>query len=239
MVQLPRHTTIRGPAFIRLLAGLTDADLHPPKPLPSERLSEWLDLNHAIALSAALDGNPGMTASDDASPTDAIGQADCARVRDALADAIVADRAFTDIGAHQARDYAFFRQRYLALQQAMETGIGQLRARLRDRLALASTDLARLAAVDAVMERALSRRERILLSRATTLLGRHFERLQRTGQETADGPREPPPDPPTTTPGAWLEIFRKDMQAALLAELDVRLHPIEGLLAALRTQPRA
>ncbi|KRA02008.1 DUF3348 domain-containing protein [Achromobacter sp. Root565] len=37
------------------------------------------------------------------------------------------------------------------------------------------------------------------------------------------------------TPGAWLDTFRADMRAVLLAELDVRLQPVEGLLAALRT----
>jgi hypothetical protein len=37
-------------------------------------------------------------------------------------------------------------------------------------------------------------------------------------------------------PNAWLDVFRKDMQSVLLAELDVRLQPVEGLLAALRTR---
>jgi len=37
------------------------------------------------------------------------------------------------------------------------------------------------------------------------------------------------------TPGAWLEVFRKDMHGVLLAELDVRFLPLEGLLAALRS----
>ena len=32
----------------------------------------------------------------------------------------------------------------------------------------------------------------------------------------------------------WLETFRKDMRSVLLAELDVRLQPVEGLLATLR-----
>lgn len=40
---------------------------------------------------------------------------------------------------------------------------------------------------------------------------------------------------PAITPGAWLDTFRVDMRAVLLAELDVRLQPVEGLLAALRT----
>jgi len=46
--------------------------------------------------------------------------------------------------------------------------------------------------------------------------------------------RETPPAA-AVTPGAWLDTFRADMRAVLLAELDVRLQPVEGLLAALRT----
>ncbi|MCC8446692.1 DUF3348 family protein, partial [Xanthomonas translucens] len=36
--------------------------------------------------------------------------------------------------------------------------------------------------------------------------------------------------------GAWLDVFRQDMQHVLRAELDIRFHPIEGLLAALRSR---
>lgn len=46
--------------------------------------------------------------------------------------------------------------------------------------------------------------------------------------------RETPPAV-AVTPGVWLDTFRADMRAVLLAELDVRLQPVEGLLAALRT----
>ena len=34
----------------------------------------------------------------------------------------------------------------------------------------------------------------------------------------------------------WLDVFRKDAQDVLLAELDFRFQPVEGLLDALRTQ---
>ncbi|MDH1520689.1 DUF3348 domain-containing protein [Achromobacter mucicolens] len=43
------------------------------------------------------------------------------------------------------------------------------------------------------------------------------------------------PPAPAINAGAWLDTFRADMRAVLLAELDVRLQPVEGLLAALRT----
>ena len=84
----------------------------------------------------------------------------------------------------------------------------------------------RLAEVDAVMERALSPRERSLLGTVPALLGKHFERLRRAELDTLTGGHPA---------GAWLEIFRKDAQSVLLAELDLRFQPVEGLLAALRT----
>jgi hypothetical protein len=109
--------------------------------------------------------------------------------------------------------------------------------------------MARLAVVDAVMERALSERERNLLAAVPVLLAGHFERLRAAEQatlaaaesaeaaESADAARSSAASTPAApTPGAWLNVFRKDMQSVLLAELDVRLQPVEGLLAALRTR---
>jgi hypothetical protein len=95
--------------------------------------------------------------------------------------------------------------------------------------------MCRLAEVDAVMERALSPRERSLLATVPALLGGHFERLRKAEQETLADARASE-DAPTIAPGAWLNVFRKDMQSVLLAELDLRFQPVEGLLAALRTR---
>ncbi|MFT4267926.1 MAG: DUF3348 family protein, partial [Xenophilus sp.] len=96
------------------------------------------------------------------------------------------------------------------------------RGGLRDALAARSPALARLAAVDAVMERALAAREQALLGALPARLQKHFERLRREA-----GPEAPP--------SAWLPAFRRDLQALLLAELDFRLQPLEGLMQALRT----
>lgn len=114
--------------------------------------------------------------------------------------------------------FAPYRQHYLNQQRAMQTASGRLRGRLRDMLARQSPAKARLAEVDAVMEATLSPREHSLLAKVPVLLGVHFERLRDAGSDDA-----------------WLEVFRRDMQSLLLAELDLRFQPIEGLLAALRT----
>ncbi len=230
-METPERAAVSGPTFIRLLARLSDTDISPPGQALSDRLSQWIDWNHAVVLSTALDARPAET---DSEAHDSADADDCARVRAALIQAIVSDRALRvpEDGVDETPvDPGFFRQRYLMLQQSMEAGSGRLRERLRDRLAQGPADMARLAAVDAVMERALGRRERALLSTVPALLGQHFERL-RGG---APGPDDAATgDMPVAASDAWLDVFRRDMRNVLLAELDVRLQPAEGLLAALR-----
>ncbi|RDK02722.1 DUF3348 domain-containing protein [Paraburkholderia lacunae] len=246
MVQAPQRTAFSGPTLIRLLARLTDVDVPESTQSLSDRLSQWLGWTDAIALSSALNGAPPAVASG----ARAFGNAEeneCARVRTSLAHAIAGDSAFAGARrrgparapvqgapADAAVDYAVFRQRYLSLQQEMETGIGNLRGRLRQILAARTPAMTRLAVMDAVMERALSPREQNLLAAVPGLLAAHFERLRQAGQDTpADA--QASGDAAAVTPGAWLDVFRKDMQSVLLAELDLRFQPVEGLLAALRT----
>ncbi|SAK45627.1 hypothetical protein AWB80_00934 [Caballeronia pedi] len=225
-----KRTAFSGPALVRLLAHFADLDVHEPAESLSDRLSQWLGWTDAIALSTALATDPPAVPAARSAPRDM--DEDCARVRTSLASALAREEAAArrrhraPVQASQEEppvDYADFRQRYLSLQQAMDTDIGALRTRLRSMLAARSPDMARLAVVDAVMEQALSARERSLLTNVPALLGKHFERLKRA--HAADE---------TSAPGAWLDLFRKDLQSVLLAELDVRFQPIEGLLAALR-----
>jgi Protein of unknown function (DUF3348) len=245
MVQVPQRTALSGPALIRLLARLTDLDVPESSQSLSDRLSQWLGWTDAIALSTALNGHsPAVGAG--ARAASRAEEQECVRVRSSLASAITSDSTFAperqrragqlqrEIASAQAPiDYAVFRQRYLSMQQSMETGVGNLRSRLRAMLAARTPAMARLAVVDAVMERALSPRERSLLASVPELLGGHFDRLCQAEQEVqARG--EANGDSPVITSGTWLDVFRKDAQSVLLAELDVRFQPAEGLLAALR-----
>ena len=254
MVTPPQRTALSGPTLIRLLARLTDADVAESRKPLSERLIEWFGWTDAIALSTALSGN-GQTRSgaraQASAPVGSPGQAEadeCARVRTSLGEAIAADSAFAQArrrtGMHAPpavcdasadMDYAFFRQRYQSMQQSMETAIGALRGRLRAALATRSPEANRLAVLDAVMERVLSVREHNLLATVPGLLAGHFVRLRESEQQLIEAARAAGPVA-TVTPGAWLSAFRDDMRCVLLAELDVRLQPVEGLLAALRTR---
>lgn len=220
-----QRTPIPGPTFIRLLARIADTAVPAAGPALGERLGQWIDWTRAVTLAGALDGRvPAPVA--DAPAFDPAVADEVASARTTLAAAIGSGLPDATAGA-ECPDFAPYRQHCLAMQRAMQAATGRLRGRLRDLLAQRSPELARLAEVDAVMELVLSPREQRLLASVPVLLGEHFERL-----------RPAAPDPATTAgsaPAAWRDVFNRDMHGVLLAELDVRFHPIEGLLAALRT----
>lgn len=224
MAKTAQRTPVPGPAFIRLLARLAQSTLSSTGPALSDRLSEWVDWTRAVTLSKALDGRlpPAVEGPD----FDADEDADCQRIRAALEVTIVQEPDFSSAvrrpvdaeGAQAPAEYTAYRERYLTVQRSMLGATSRLRGRLRDMLTRTSPELARLAEVDALMEQTLSAREHSLLAKVPVLLGVHFERLRDAGSDDA-----------------WLGVFRRDMQSLLLAELDLRFQPIEGLLAALRT----
>ncbi|SSW67418.1 DUF3348 domain-containing protein [Achromobacter agilis] len=256
MLQAPQRTGLSGPTLIRLLTRLTDVDVPESRQSLSDHLSQWLGWTDAIALSAALNTSPPVIAPG-ARLFSSAEERECARVRTTLADAIASDTAATAAKrpmpgqtpvkklaalAEAEADYANFRQRYLSLQHTMETSVGNLRSRLRGMVAARNGEWTRLAVVDAIMDRALLPKERALLGAIPKLLQSHFQRLRQAEaaalaeaeaameEAGAEGPAAPAP----IASGAWLDTFRKDMRSVLLAELDVRLQPVEGLLAALR-----
>lgn len=197
---------VGGPTVIRLLARVADRPFAAPGLAPAGRLGEWIDWPRAVTLSRALDAAPADPASGE--PADAAGLAEeCAQARAALAADI--DKgpgpAATDAG------FKPFQQHIQAMQRAMQSATGRLRGDLRERLAGGSAQQARLAEVDAAMEAVLSPREASLLAALPAMLGAHFER----GQQPA--------------------AFQRELRELLLAELDLRFQPVEGLLAALHS----
>lgn len=225
-MQSPARTSPSGPRFVRQLSRLAGAAADAPVQPLSQLLSQWLEWKQAVALARVLDTPV------DAVPAEAGEAADAAAVlsatRDSLAQSIARDRAFAapPEGPRPPFEWSYFQQRHMALQHLLESGTGRLRETLRERLAAHSPGLARLAAVDAVMEQALARPTHGLLGRATPVLEHRYQEL------LAASDQAPEAEAPT-----WLDSFRHDMRELLLAELDIRLQPAEGLLAALGTAP--
>ena len=261
MQVLQRRTDFTGPALIRLLERLSEVEVPESPQAFADRLSQWLGWTDAIALSTALNGSPAPATAPSAdarvSPANAE-EGECARVRAALTKSIAEDSVFAPLAtavsrrpagraaatpaqapaplpADAAPDFTPYRLRYHARQQAMDAAIGPLREKLRSRLAARkSPALVRLAAIDAVMEQALGEQERRLLAGLPALLEKYFERLRsQHAAEQADNPDAPTAAASEAAP--WLQRFGKDAQGVLLAELELRYQPVEGLLQALRT----
>ena len=228
MVQVANRTDLRagsrrgltGSALIRLLDRLAGPDVRESGASTSDRLSQWFGWTDAISLSAALDGVPvtGTAGAPRARSPSSAEEGECHRVRTSLAKAIADDSAFATPQPARAEsdgaeaDFSPYRQRYMARQQAIEASAGALRGKLRSRLAARSPAMAKLAAVDVVMEQVLGARERSLLSTVPAMLEKHFGRLRQDAEATASN--------------AWLDIFRRDARDVLLAELDFRFQPV-------------
>jgi hypothetical protein len=225
MVQASPRTGFIDSTLTRLLARLCATDPRASRHSAADRLSEWTSWTAAISLSAALSGVPaGAQGGRNAAPSDDALEAECRSVRAALARSI-AQAHGEAANATPTLVFKPYRQRYLARQQALEAGLGPLRERLRAALAARSPALARLAAVDAVMAQVIDGRERQLLASVPQVLEKHFIRL-RDGASTAQDDAD----------ATWLNVFQQDARDALLAELDFRYQPIEGLLEALRAR---
>jgi len=233
------RTSFNSSRLVHLLAGLTAVEVSGPTSSLAERLGPWLGWADAISLSAVLAGPPPRPpGSQEGIPLrpDAVAR-EFARVRDQLVRAIEADDTFAAPPNHPAEepDFAPYRRSYQSHQRAMEAGIQPLRTNLRATLeGTGSPGLSRLAALDAVLNCALVSRERSLLASVPTLLENHFKRLRKAHREDADAPqdisgasRRPPSD-------TWLAAYGRDVRRVLIAELDVRLQPVEGLIEALR-----
>jgi hypothetical protein len=80
-----------------------------------------------------------------------------------------------------------------------------------------------LAALDGVLDQALAPASAPARHRAPAAGGVSSNCTRRTGR-----PPEPATTRPWLQPGGWLATFCQDMQAVLLAELDLRLQPVAG-----------
>ncbi|WP_088281081.1 DUF3348 domain-containing protein [Ideonella sp. A 288] len=247
---LPRKSR-NGSRLVRLLADMATAEVAESTQPFAERLGLWLDWTDAIALSAVVQGEAASRPQQAARTTTTVSVRSVAdqlaRVRLDLTRALTTDASrstgragtaasrtpTTVVDDGDANDFAPHRRRYQAHQRAMETKIKPLRAEARAALAGQSPSGGQLAAFDAVLEEALAAREQHLLSTVPRWLEQHFARLRAAHASTEGGDERPAGSGTSTPPAAWLAAYRRDMHEVLLAELDVRLQPVEGLLEAL------
>jgi len=186
----------------------------------AERLSLWFNAFDAINLQALHQGIRGIQAAAPAPARNARGartanlDEDFRQVRGVLAKTINDGPLAQD----DASTYTAWQRRHLELQRQMEQMVGVLREHAREVLAQKSARLRQLATLDAALEQLLVRREQALLPRVAGLLQQRFKQLRTAADED------------------WQETFGREWRQALLAELDLRLEPVAGLIDALRNE---
>ncbi|MBD9390754.1 DUF3348 domain-containing protein [Acidovorax sp. ACV01] len=246
-----QHHRLNSSRLVLLLQQWAQAHSGPVRLDVAEQLSQWLSTVDAVKLSRALHA---LEASQIPSASVGLG-AGAVDVRALQASLQTARADLTDLATAKAApskpvreradntpidgpdpeagaDFAAHAGRYLALQKQMDTKLGALRAQMRQILSAGPADLRRLAALDAVMEQMLGAREQRLWAslpghlerRMTHLRAAHQQQLAAAGRD--DEPQR------WALPGGWLFAFEQDLRTLLLAEMQVRLEPLTGLLEA-------
>ncbi|MBS1131075.1 MAG: hypothetical protein H6R16_2077 [Proteobacteria bacterium] len=240
-----QRATFNRSALVRVLS-----DTLPEAPDPKydfgERLGQWLDFSDALTLFSVLNTEAGKGTSTGQADSDLPAQ--LARLRRNLNDSIHNDGVFsanTDTPARipfptplpnatpeNAADFSPYHRYYLAHQRDMNAAITALRANARKALASQSAAGRQLAELDAAFEKFLADRERNLLANIPIMLAKRFNQYYTEHRAALS---EGCTDDPATwaQAGGWLEAFCQDAQTVLLTELELRLKPVTGLIAAL------
>lgn len=240
--ELPR-TSLTSSRLVRLLTELTESPAAESRQTFAERLSQWLQLNDAIALSGIVNARLTPAAAPDTAPQAlAELQASLARLRQRQAEAQNPEGVFKPgqgrvklptLAAGTVSEgespFAFFHRYYLAQQRSMEAAIAPLRQQTRESVMRHAPALRQVAALDALLEKTLAERERQLLAAIPRLLEKRFTQLC---QPPAADPAAAATATDTAAAEAALAAFIREMQQVLLAELEVRLEPVQGLIDA-------
>ncbi len=255
-----RRTLFRRSELVRILSE-THPEIVDPKCDLGAQLGQWLELSDAMTLFSVLNAEDGGTTSSAPVSSNDL-PAELLRLRGTISDAINNDGIFhaaasstpqtapripfpmptanaTPGEAASTPDFTPFHRYYLTHQREMKAAIGTLRANARRVLAASSGAGKKLAGLDAIFEKSLAGREQTLLANIPILLARCFEQRYAEHRAVTGNDAAERSDGPATwaRTGSWLEAFCNDTKRLLRAELELRLKPVTGLIAALTNAP--
>lgn len=247
MTRVQPRPRLHSSALLRFLSekGLIDAAVTPGD--VGQRLGDWLDFRHAIALQGfigAVDDPNSVPARATARVDAAVLRQRFAQVRAALEQSILQGTAPapglprihlppTELEQPIDPKTAFdpFRRYGVGHQRQMDSVIRSLRAQLRGMLDKGPTPHKQLATLDAIFENVLLAREARLLAHIPAQFEKRFNKALKLHMKQLVSACEA--DEPAPASSLWLAPLLEDLRAALLAELDLRLQPVLGLIEAL------
>lgn len=252
MTQAVLRTHFNTSRLIRYLADLAPPEGAPSQPVFAQRLGHWVSFTDAMTLYAAL--NPGAEPARAGTPAAtsaacAAADAELTRVRTAMVEVIQRSCAAVpgaarikfplpavETGPEIAVSYAPFHRFCVSVQREMDAKLGPLRASVRQALAQASPALRQLAALDATFDTVLGERERRLLGTVPAMLEKRFTQLRSEHQQMLATSGQTDDSAAWLRPGAWLARFREELCGVLLAQWELRLQPVTGLVQALANE---
>ena len=242
-------TSFNSSSLVRLLASLDVAPTANSTQTFAESLSRWVAWTDAISLSGALGaatatGTGDVLAASSARADSVLGQLQ--RLRKELTESVANDSILSGANWGKSRpaavapgaaqindaaefDFAVYRRSFSAHQRTMEERIAALRAAVRAVATEHSPSLRQLAALDAAMETAVSVHQRRVTVNLPLLLEKRFTSVQRPLQNAAMSKGLASASASGKPPAS----YGQTLQAVLLAEMEVRLQPVEGMIDAL------
>lgn len=228
MTQATPHLSLNGSRLVRFLHNLAISDSEPSPADFSERFARLFDFNNSVSL-ASLHSDLPTLEYEPLDFTDDEIQAELLRVRKSMVQAIL--KSFMPAANDGVLRLRFplpkpavgeeplvfdpYRRFYASHQRDMEREVTHLQSYIRDAVGGRSKRLAQLVALDMAMGEALLSHRRKQFAALPGILEPRFVSLQSDENDN------------------WLTQFKQDMQELLLAELEVRLQPVLGLVEAL------
>ena len=250
MTPAPSRARLHSSELLRVLSaqGLLDPAVDAGD--VGQRLGDWLHVRHAIALQRFL----GEVDAPQAVPAQPTARVDAqllrrrfAQVRAALEQSITTGTApapgmarmeapATELALPIDPQTAFepFRRYAHDHQRQMELTLRSLRLQLRGMLAKGTTAQRQLATLDALFENVLLEREARALAQIPLAFEKRFALTLQQHLQQLIAAAEADEAAPQTSP--WLGPLLEDLRESLLAELDLRLQPVLGLIEALTRQ---
>lgn len=234
--------------LVRLLTGMSDSKFSDGDYNLAEQLGRIISLSDSISLSRSLGqlsrqagDNPSLEPHGDVNAV----QKDVLVAREKMMRTVInsfADQTSssgiqlpsvsTGTKAEALKTYEPYQRFYSMHQAEMAGSIQTLRLTVRASISRVSSDLRQLAELDQIINDSIAAHNGKLFNVTPKLLQQRFKELLGAHQQS-QGSRDTTEPLDWLKPGAWLSVFYKELQELLLAELDVRLQPVLGLLEAL------
>jgi Protein of unknown function (DUF3348) len=247
MTRAQPRTRLHSSPLLRFLTGNGMVDATVDAGDVGQRLGDWLHFRHAIALQGFIGAvdDPDAPAAQPTARVDAtVLRERFAKVRATLEQSILQGSApapgmprieqpTTELEQPIDPKTVFdpFRRFCIGHQRQMDNIIRSLRAQLRGMLDKGTTPHKQLATLDAIFENVLLEREARLLGHIPAEFEKRFAKALKLHMRQLVAAAEADEPAPRSAP--WLTPLYEDMRAALLAELDLRLQPVLGLIEAL------